>query len=53
MLRLFEPELIREIDMFLNEYLFYFYYREEALRQINLEEYTRGEKVRSDQPADI
>jgi len=45
MLRLFEPELIREIDMFLNEYLFYFYYREEALRQINLEEYTRGEKV--------
>jgi 6-phospho-beta-glucosidase len=45
MLRLFEPDLIREIDMFLNEYLFYFYYREEALRQINLEEQTRGEKV--------
>jgi 6-phospho-beta-glucosidase len=45
MLKLFEPELIRVIDMFLNEYLFYFYYREEALRQINLEEQTRGEKV--------
>jgi 6-phospho-beta-glucosidase len=45
-LRLFEPELIREINMYLNEYLFYFYYREEALRQINLEEQTRGEKVR-------
>jgi 6-phospho-beta-glucosidase len=44
-LRLFEPELIRDIDMFLNEYLFYFYYREEALRQISQEEYTRGEKV--------
>jgi 6-phospho-beta-glucosidase len=44
-LRLFEPELIREINMFLNEYLFYFYYREEALRQINLEEMTRGETV--------
>ena len=45
MLHLFEPGLIAAFDMFLNEYLFYYYYREEALRQVLAQPHTRGEKV--------
>ena len=45
LLHLFEPALIRQVDMYLNEYLFYYYYREEALRQVLAHDRTRGEEV--------
>jgi len=44
-LRMFDPELVRHLGMFLNEYLFYFYYAEKALASIQAEELTRGEEV--------
>jgi 6-phospho-beta-glucosidase len=45
LLHLFEPALIRRVDMYLNEYLFYYYYRDEALRQVLAHAQTRGEEV--------
>lgn len=44
-LRFFGPELVRRMGLFLNEYLFYFYYRDVALERIQDEELTRGEEV--------
>lgn len=44
-LRFFGPEVVRRQGMFLNEYLYYFYYRDEALARIQDEELTRGEEV--------
>ncbi|NLX10456.1 MAG: 6-phospho-beta-glucosidase [Chloroflexi bacterium] len=44
-LRFFGPELVRRIGMFLNEYLFYFYFRDVAVERIQGEELTRGEEV--------
>ncbi len=44
-LRFFGAALVRRIGMFLNEYLFYYYLRDEALRRIQAEELTRGEQI--------
>ncbi|WP_119071871.1 family 4 glycosyl hydrolase [Aggregatilinea lenta] len=44
-LRFFDPSLIERLGMFLNEYLFYFYYRDVAVQRIQGEERTRGEEV--------
>ncbi len=44
-LRMFEPELLAQIGMAPNEYLYYFYYAERALAEILGEERTRGEEV--------
>ncbi|MBN2305376.1 MAG: 6-phospho-beta-glucosidase [Anaerolineae bacterium] len=44
-LRVFEPELVRQFGEFLNEYLFYFYYAEQAVASIQGDEKTRGEEI--------
>lgn len=45
LLRLFDPELVTAIGMWLNEYLYYYYYSDLALGEINTGEKTRGEEV--------
>ncbi|MEP7359836.1 MAG: 6-phospho-beta-glucosidase, partial [Anaerolineales bacterium] len=45
MLKLFEPALIEQIGMWLNEYLYYFYYAEEAVASIKADGQTRGEEI--------
>ena len=42
---IFERELRERIGMWFNEYLFYYYYSERALRSILADEMTRGEEV--------
>ncbi len=42
---MFDAALVRDIGMFLNEYLYYFYYAEKALESIQADELTRGEEV--------
>ncbi|HHW47584.1 MAG TPA: glycoside hydrolase [Clostridiaceae bacterium] len=42
----FDKDLIRMIKAIPNEYLYYYYYREEALRNVLTSTYTRGEKVK-------
>lgn len=44
-LRYFEKELLRERGAILNEYLYYFYYREKAIENILKSEKTRGEQI--------
>jgi 6-phospho-beta-glucosidase len=44
-LRFFDMELVRHLGMFLNEYLFYYYHRDDALKSIQAEHETRGEEV--------
>ncbi len=44
-LKMFEPELVQQIAMGLNEYLFYYYYAEKAVESILKDEVTRGEEV--------
>ncbi len=44
-LRLFDAALITRLGMFLNEYLHYYYYRDEALAALQAETETRGEQV--------
>ena len=44
-LRFFEPELLAHMGMVLNEYLYYFYYREKALENILHAPQTRGEVI--------
>lgn len=44
-LNMFEPELVQQIAMGLNEYLFYYYYSEKAVESILKDEVTRGEEV--------
>lgn len=44
-LRYFEPELLRQRKAVLNEYLYYFYYREQAVENILNAEQTRGEQI--------
>jgi 6-phospho-beta-glucosidase len=44
-LRFFGGEIVRRLGMFLNEYLFYFYFRDLALQRIQNEGVTRGEEV--------
>ncbi len=42
---IFKPELVRQIGMHCNEYLYYYYYAEQALQAINGEGKTRGEEI--------
>ena len=44
-LRYFEKSLLRERKAILNEYLYYFYYREKAVANILAAEQTRGEQI--------
>ncbi|AOF94395.1 6-phospho-beta-glucosidase [Sinorhizobium sp. RAC02] len=44
--RIFDPALIRRHRLWLNEYLYYFYYAEKALGDIQADARTRGEEVR-------
>ena len=43
--RLFDPALVRMLGMHLNEYLYYYYYAEQALAAITGEGMTRGEEI--------
>lgn len=45
-MRFFEKELVLHIGCILNEYLYYFYYREEAISNILAANVTRGEVIR-------
>ncbi|HZU86112.1 MAG TPA: hypothetical protein VFF78_01440 [Anaerolineaceae bacterium] len=45
MQHLFDPQLVRQIGMHLNEYLYYYYYAEQALQAISGEGKTRGEEI--------
>src|SRR4051812_16190018 len=42
---MFAPELIERIGMWLNEYLYYFYYAEQAVEAISSDGKTRGEEI--------
>lgn len=44
-LGLFEPELVAQIGMHLNEYLYYYYYAERAVAAISADARTRGEEI--------
>jgi 6-phospho-beta-glucosidase len=44
-LRVFEPELVKAFGVWLNEYLYYYYYAEQAVKKIQRDELTRGEEV--------
>ena len=44
-MRFFEPALLSHMGMVLNEYLYYFYYREKALENILHSPQTRGEVI--------
>ena len=44
-MRYFEPNLLRQRGAVLNEYLYYFYYREQAVANILSAEQTRGEQI--------
>lgn len=45
-MRYFEKDLLRDRKCVLNEYLYYFYYREKAVKNILNAERTRGEQIR-------
>jgi 6-phospho-beta-glucosidase len=45
LLNLFDAALVQESGMWLNEYLYYFYYPEKAIQRISREAMTRGEEV--------
>lgn len=45
-MRFFEPELAKHVGCILNEYLYYFYYRERAVENILRADGTRGEIIR-------
>ena len=45
MMKLFDPTLVEQIGMWINEYLFYFYYAERAVAAIAADEKTRGEEI--------
>lgn len=45
-MRYFSKELLRDRKSVLNEYLYYFYYREQAVENILKAEQTRGEQIR-------
>jgi 6-phospho-beta-glucosidase len=42
---MFDPDLVRSLGMYLNEYLHYFYHRDEVLRDLLAKPETRGEEV--------
>ena len=41
----FDPELVQQLGMFLNEYLFYYYYPDRAVASILKDTQTRGEEI--------
>jgi 6-phospho-beta-glucosidase len=41
----FDPEVVAHTGMFLNEYLYYYYYAEKAVAAISAEAKTRGEEI--------
>jgi 6-phospho-beta-glucosidase len=43
--RVFDPELVRHMGMWLNEYLYYYYHAERALASLTGEDVTRGVEV--------
>jgi 6-phospho-beta-glucosidase len=43
--RLFDPDLVQAIGMWLNEYLHYYYYSDRALAEILDQDRTRGEEI--------
>ena len=45
-MRVFKPDLVNHFSCVLNEYLYYFYYREEAVENILRAGITRGEVIR-------
>ena len=45
-MRFFHKELVEHVGCILNEYLYYFYYREEAVQNILNAKVTRGEVIR-------
>ncbi|MFO7585342.1 MAG: hypothetical protein R6W69_11480 [Anaerolineales bacterium] len=44
-IRVFEPELVKRFGMWLNEYLYYYYYSDKAVEQILGDGKTRGEEI--------
>jgi 6-phospho-beta-glucosidase len=42
---IFDRQLVRQSGMFLNEYLFYYHYADEAVARIQADELTRGEEI--------
>jgi alpha-galactosidase/6-phospho-beta-glucosidase family protein len=45
MLQIFDPALVRRIGMWLNEYLYYFYYAEQVIKRMRAKGKTRGEET--------
>ncbi len=45
MMKLFDRELVDMVGMWINEYLYYYYYAEQAVASINADEKTRGEEI--------
>ena len=43
--RVFEPELVRQTGLWMNEYLFYYHYADRAVKSILAEKQTRGEEI--------
>jgi 6-phospho-beta-glucosidase len=44
-MKVFDPTLVRQIGMWINEYLYYYYYAERAVESLTSEPLTRGEEV--------
>jgi len=44
--RVFEPKLVKSMDMLLNEYLYFYYYKEKAVQNILHSNKTRGETIK-------
>ena len=44
-MQVFEPGLIEAMDIWLNEYLYYYYYAEQAVERIQSDGLTRGEEI--------
>src|SRR4030042_1749240 len=47
-LRIFDNALLKLMGLYLNEYLYYYYYAEQAFNQIHQEQKTRGEEILMD-----
>ncbi|GAC1356303.1 MAG: glycosyl hydrolase [Herpetosiphon sp.] len=45
MLNMFDADLVQHMSLWLNEYLFYFYYAEQAVERIMSSDRTRGEEI--------
>lgn len=44
-MRYFDPELAQRFGMLLNEYLYYYFYREQAVEHVKKAKFTRGEMI--------